>query len=371
MIKLFLCGDVMTGRGIDQVLPHPSGPELYEPYLRSARRYVEIAQRANGSFPIPVGFEYVWGDALTELEREAPDARIVNLETAVTRSEYYWREKGIHYRMHPLNAPCLSAAKIDCCVLANNHMLDWERAGLDETLATLKSCGIETAGAGANRARAESPAIVDLDERGRVVVFGFGTPSGGIPGDWAAGDKASGVNLLADLSDDTVRHIRAQVQVVKRKRDIAVASIHWGENWGYDVPHEQRRFAHALVDRAAVDVVHGHSSHHVKAIEVYRDKLILYGCGDLLTDYEGIRGYEAYRGDLGLMYFPTIDTQTGRLERLRMTPTQVRRFRINRAASADARWLADVVTREGAHFGTRADIDADGRLELQWRRSRA
>ena len=179
------------------------------------------------------------------------------------------------------------------------------------------------------------------------------------------------MNLLADLSDDTVRRIRAQVQVVKRKRDIAVASIHWGENWGYDVPHEQRRFAHALVDRAAVDVVHGHSSHHVKAIEVYRDKLILYGCGDLLTDYEGIRGYEVYRGDLGLMYFPTIDTQTGRLERLRMTPTQVRRFRINRAASADARWLADVVTREGAHFGTRADVDADGRLELQWRRSRA
>ncbi|HEY8157335.1 MAG TPA: hypothetical protein VIF10_01405 [Methylobacter sp.] len=25
-IMLFLCGDVMTGRGIDQVLPHPGNP---------------------------------------------------------------------------------------------------------------------------------------------------------------------------------------------------------------------------------------------------------------------------------------------------------------------------------------------------------
>ena len=359
----------MTGRGIDQVLPHPGDPELHEPYLTSARRYVDIAQRANGPFPVPVSFDYVWGDALPELERQAPDARIVNLETSVTRSEHYWRDKGIHYRMHPSNAPCLTAAKIDCCVLANNHVLDWGRDGLVETLATLKSFGIKTAGAGANGAQAQAPAIIDLAERGRVVVFGIGLPSSGIPIDWAAGESVSGVNLLTDLSDDTVRRIGAQARLAKRNRDIAIASIHWGENWGYDVPREQRRFAHALIDGADVDVVHGHSSHHVKAIEVYRDKLILYGCGDLLTDYEGIRGYERYRGDLGLMYFPTIDARTGRLVRLQMTPTKVRRFRINRAALSDARWLAHRLTQEGARFGTHVDVDADGRLELRWRRS--
>ncbi|GMQ87881.1 MAG: hypothetical protein BMS9Abin08_1093 [Gammaproteobacteria bacterium] len=30
-ISLFLCGDVMTGRGVDQALPHPGDPQLYEP----------------------------------------------------------------------------------------------------------------------------------------------------------------------------------------------------------------------------------------------------------------------------------------------------------------------------------------------------
>ena len=47
-IRLFLCGDVMTGRGIDQVLPHPNDPRLHEPYIGEARSYVELAERGNG-----------------------------------------------------------------------------------------------------------------------------------------------------------------------------------------------------------------------------------------------------------------------------------------------------------------------------------
>ena len=45
LLRLFLCGDVMTGRGIDQALPHPSNPILYEPYIRDARDYVDLAER--------------------------------------------------------------------------------------------------------------------------------------------------------------------------------------------------------------------------------------------------------------------------------------------------------------------------------------
>ena len=47
-ITIFLCGDVMTGRGIDQILPHPSDPTIYEPYMKSARGYVKIAEEVNG-----------------------------------------------------------------------------------------------------------------------------------------------------------------------------------------------------------------------------------------------------------------------------------------------------------------------------------
>ncbi|RPJ79348.1 MAG: poly-gamma-glutamate biosynthesis protein, partial [Alphaproteobacteria bacterium] len=43
-ISIFLCGDVMPGRGIDQVLPHPGDPKIYEPYMKSAKEYVDIAE---------------------------------------------------------------------------------------------------------------------------------------------------------------------------------------------------------------------------------------------------------------------------------------------------------------------------------------
>jgi poly-gamma-glutamate synthesis protein (capsule biosynthesis protein) len=42
-LKLFLCGDVMTGRGIDQILPHPGDPQLHESYVKFSIEYAELA----------------------------------------------------------------------------------------------------------------------------------------------------------------------------------------------------------------------------------------------------------------------------------------------------------------------------------------
>ena len=67
MLTLFLCGDVMPGRGIDQVLPYPSDPVLYEPYVRDARDYVKLAEAANGPIPKPVDYAYIRGDGLDVL----------------------------------------------------------------------------------------------------------------------------------------------------------------------------------------------------------------------------------------------------------------------------------------------------------------
>jgi poly-gamma-glutamate synthesis protein (capsule biosynthesis protein) len=85
VIKVFLCGDVMTGRGVDQILRYPGDPELHEPYVKDARYYCQLAEQAHGRFPRPVNDEYIWGDAIEEWNRLSPDVRIVNLETAVVR----------------------------------------------------------------------------------------------------------------------------------------------------------------------------------------------------------------------------------------------------------------------------------------------
>jgi poly-gamma-glutamate synthesis protein (capsule biosynthesis protein) len=366
-ITIFMSGDVMTGRGIDQVLPHPGDPLIHESYMKSAAGYVKIAEEVNGPIQQPVSFSYIWGDALEELDRVAPEVRIINLETSITKSNDYWKGKGINYRMHPENIPCLTAARIDLCSLANNHVLDWGYPGLVETLESLKKANLKTAGAGRNLREAEVPAIVNIGGNRRVIVFSFGLTTSGIPLNWAATENRPGVNLLRDLSDNTLNYIHQNVSEVKRKSDIVVASIHWGSNWGYDIPRKQTIFAHRLIDEAGVDIIHGHSSHHVRAIEVYKDKLILYGCGDFLNDYEGIGGYEEFRGDLALMYFAAVEPSTGNLTGLQMTPTRIRRFKVHRASRDDALWLKATLNREGKMFGTQVNLNKENRLTLQWK----
>ena len=359
-MRLFLCGDVMLGRGIDHILPDPCPAELHEAYADSALVYVQLAERANGPIRRPVDLRYVWGDALAELERRKPDARIVNLETAITRSDD-WQSKGINYRISPQNARTLKTAGIDCCVLANNHVLDWGRAGLNDTLATLDSLAIKYAGAGNTAARAAAPALLDFGAMGRLLVYSFATGSSGVPTEWAAKANAPGVNLLPDLSDATADRIVDQIARTAEAHNIVVASIHWGSNWGYEITSDQRRFAHRLID-GGVSVVHGHSSHHPRAIEIHRQRLILYGCGDFLNDYEGISGKEEYRGDLCLMYLPELDALNGRLVSLQMVPLQMRRFRLQRASAADTAWLARTLDRESRKFGTSIVSAADGAL---------
>ncbi|NNG03384.1 MAG: CapA family protein [Inquilinus sp.] len=362
---LFLAGDVMTGRGIDQILPHPGDPRLFEGYLSSATDYVGLAESANGPIAKPVDFAYVWGDALEELARYRPDRRIINLETAVTRSDDA-EPKGINYRMNPANLPVLTAAAIDCCVLANNHVLDWGRAGLLETLTSLDAAGLRTAGAGRTLREAAAPALLPLAGGGRVIVVALGSASSGIPRWWGAKAREPGINLLPDLSPGTVAELAESVRAAKRPGDIVVASIHWGGNWGYEIPRAQIDFAHGLIEQAGVDIVHGHSSHHPKAIEVHRGRLVLYGCGDLLNDYEGIGGYEAYRGDLTLMYLPTIETSTGALVGLTLVPLRIRNFQLHRADGEDAAWLSAMLNREGRRFATGVRTAADGSLRLVW-----
>jgi len=366
-VRLFLCGDVMCGRGIDQVLAHPCSSEIYERHVRTAETYVLLAGQANGPISRRNGSSYVWGAARDQLERMQPDARIINLETAVTRSNDR-ANKGINYRVSPENAECLAAAKIDCCVLANNHVLDWGRAGLLETLTVLQKLNIKATGAGRNDHEARAPAVLNL-AKARLLIFSFGSTSSGIPFGWAATPDAPGVNLLPDLCEVSALQVANQVMALRRPGDLIVVSIHWGSNWGYHIPDEQKVFARALIDQAGVSIVHGHSSHHPRAIEIYRDRLILYGCGDFLNDYEGIRGYERYRDDLALMYFADLDPANGNLHALKLVPLQIKKFRLSIPSRQDIEWIRNTLDGECQQFGTRVIFDAERQLAIVGQRA--
>jgi poly-gamma-glutamate capsule biosynthesis protein CapA/YwtB (metallophosphatase superfamily) len=365
-VTLMLAGDVMTGRGIDQVLRHPSAPGLFESHVRDARGYVRLAERVNGPIAAPVAPGYVWGDALAEIECAAPDLRIVNLETAVTTSIEAWPGKGIHYRMHPANVDCLSAARIDCCVLANNHVLDWGRTGLLETLQSLHNAGLRTAGAGTDGDAAWAPAVLPLPTSDHVLVFGLAAQSSGVPAGWAAGPRRCGVALLPDLSDETARTLADDVARRRNAVDRVVISIHWGGNWGLEVPGAHREFAHRLIDLSAADIVHGHSSHHPMRIEVYRGKLILYGCGDLINDYEGIGAHGDLRSDVGCLYFATLGKLNGTLQRLDIVPLQLKKFRLAAADAGARSHLERIFNVDGCRLGPLSTTRMLPSWPLEW-----
>jgi poly-gamma-glutamate capsule biosynthesis protein CapA/YwtB (metallophosphatase superfamily) len=364
-LRLSLCGDVMTGRGIDQALPHPGSPVLFEPCVRDAREYVVLAEKANGPIQLPVTSDYIWGDALQEWEGAKVDLRIINLETAITSADTAWPGKGIHYRMNPRNIDCLSTAGISGCALANNHTLDWGYEGLFEALRTLDSAGIAYAGAGENADEAAMPAVLDVPGKGRVLLFSFGSVTSGIPFEWRATNICPGVNLLDDLSEATAARTAIRMRAFQQPGDLLIASIHWGSNWGYNIPPKQIAFAHRLIEEG-VAIVHGHSSHHVKAIEIFKKRLILYGCGDFLTDYEGISGYESFRSDLALLYLVEFDSPSGQLMSARLVPMRMRHFRLERVSAADAFWLCDLLNSIGASCDTYVRLTGDDNMLLEW-----
>ena len=340
----------MTGRGIDQILPHPGDPALRENVVNDARTYVTLAERANGPIGWPVPYAWPWGDALSVLDEYAPDVRLLNLETAVTTASEFAAGKAVHYRMNPANIECLAVARPDVCVLANNHVIDFGAGGLAETLRALDHSRIGHVGAGLDIHQAQRPALVDVAGGARILIVAAGLRSSGVPSQWAATDGRAGVAYVGDLSDVSAHALANHAEAVREAGDLAVVSLHWGSNWGYEIGDDQVRFAHALID-AGVDVVYGHSSHHPRPIEVYRGKLIIYGCGDLINDYEGIQPYRTFRDDLRVLYFASLDASNN-LSVLRMVVLRARRMRLERAGPEDTEWLRATLERTSDRFGT-------------------
>lgn len=365
-LTLWLAGDVMTGRGIDQVQAHPGNPQLYEALVRDARDYVRLAESVHGPVPAPVAPDYIWGEALAAIEQRRPELRLVNLETAITSRGQPWSGKGVHYRMHPANIACLTAARIDACGLANNHVLDWGADGLAQTLHTLQQAGIRSAGAGADATAAGTPAVLPLTGGTRLLLFAWATPDSGVPQEWCATTQRPGVALLPRLDDAAAQQVAEHVARWRQPGDRVLVSLHWGGNWGVEVPQPHQQFSHRLLELGAADLVHGHSSHHPRPVEVYRGRLILYGCGDLINDYEGITTMGRYDPGAVCLYFVTLSRASGELQQLEIVPMQLRHLQLVHANTAARRSLQSLLEDPSAPFHTRLQAQPDGSWQVRW-----
>lgn len=304
----------MLGRGVDAIRPIHNPAEFGKPDARHPRVTIAWAEARGARLPIPASPTDLWGDALEPLLASQADLSLFNLETAVT-SRDCWVPKTYNFRMHPAGLDVLTAAGIQCVSLANNHVLDFGLPGLLETLQALAQRGIAACGAGLNARDAAAPTPLPLPGGRRALVFAMACGNSGCcPWD-AARSHRPGIAWLPDLEPATASAVCHHIQHYRRPDDLVLVSIHWGGNWPEQVPDAMRRFAERLVRQAGVQVIHGHSSHWPSLVEPIDEALVLYGCGDVLNDYEGRPDLISRRGDLGALFVVDFDARTLQLAR--------------------------------------------------------
>jgi poly-gamma-glutamate synthesis protein (capsule biosynthesis protein) len=301
-MKLLFVGDVMLGRLVNRALK---------------------VRRA----------EYPWGNTL-DVFRSA-NARFCNLECAISDRGARWSPatKAFHFRSDAKNVEVLKRAGIDAVSLANNHILDFGEPALRYTLDILDRNRIHHAGAGCDAAGAEAPAVFRIGDK-TAAFFAF---TDNEPG-WMAAEGKPGIHFLpADLENRDVKRFRLLIEQAREKKDLVVVSAHWGPNWGREVPEEHAALAHCLVDSGA-DVVFGHSAHVFRAVEIYRDRPILYSTGDFMDDY-AVDPIE--RNDETFLFLVELGEAGG--TRVVLYPTTIREFQANLAEGERARSIAETM----------------------------
>ena len=199
-------------------------------------------------------------------------------------------------------------AGFDFVGMANNHINDFGPEALEGTQKALEASGLAYAGISGKK----PTAIIEKDNRKiGFVAFGFddGMPS---------------INNFNEIND--------LVSGLKKECDFVVVSFHGGgEGEAFQhVPHKKEitskdrgdveKFAHAAID-AGADVIYGHSPHVLRALELYKDRIIFYSLGNFCTPFRfNLEGVRSYAPIAEVTMNPDGSFSHGKIHSLRQTP---------------------------------------------------
>ncbi|MGE5418206.1 MAG: CapA family protein [Acidobacteriota bacterium] len=201
------------------------------------------------------------------------DIVIANLECPATNKGYPV-VKPITFNSDPRSLMAIKKAGITMVSMANNHVLDYGRTGLLETMKHLHQSGISFFGAGRNAREAHTPLIVNKNGIKIAFLSYSAFPYEGISYDHARANIAQGCKK-AIISQD--------IQAVRNKVDLVIVCFHWGREFRTTPTALQRVLARATID-AGADLIIGHHPHVLQPPSYYRGKLILYSLGNFVFD---------------------------------------------------------------------------------------
>jgi len=249
--ELIFVGDIMLGRGVESQINKAGGDFRY-PFLKIA-------------------------DAI-----ESADLAFANLEGPISSRG---KNQGSQYsfRFKPEAVSGLTFAGFDVLSIANNHIWDWGKDAIADTISFLNANNIVAVGAGTNYENANEAKVVTIGDT-RFAFLAYATL---LPKSLNATDEKPG------LSEFNIEKAKSDVNLAKSSADIIVVSFHWGEEYQVNANQHQKDIAHSLID-AGADLIVGHHPHVVQELERYTSTSLSASTAPASASASARQGWIAY-----------------------------------------------------------------------------
>lgn len=244
-IVIYAVGDVMLDRGVEYMIEKEGGGDFKFPFLKIAEDLKEA------------------------------DILFGNLEGPIS-------ERGIKvgsiysFRSNPKVVEGLNYVGFDVLSLANNHMFDYGREALEDTMSILKENNIDYIGAGFNDKESFSLNIKKV----KNVRIGFMAFTDLGSSNWRAGEENSGMSWIRE---EDIEKIKEDIRKAKEKVDVLIISLHSGNEYEINPTVFQEEFSQSCIE-AGADIILGHHPHVVQKIEKYQNGWIVYSLGNFVFD---------------------------------------------------------------------------------------
>lgn len=205
---------------------------------------------------------------------ESADLKFLNLETPILSNEIEGtKEKSFVFFAEEADLKLLELLKLDGVFLGNNHAMDFEKEGLQNTIRLLESKSIQAFGAGLNENLAYEPRMFNAKNTNLLI---YSISEVGPREHFARGNKAGVAYFYESKLGSLVKKSKS-----KNGQQISLLSLHWGWEYNPEPTIGQKRSAHKMID-AGFDLIIGHHPHVPQGIEIYKGKPILYSLGNFI-----------------------------------------------------------------------------------------
>ena len=317
------------------------------------------------------GFDYPFRGVAPILKNA--DFSVGNLEGPLTKDAQRRSTKGYFYKVPPKTVQGLVDAGFDAVTLANNHLLDCNEKGLQDTMKVLDDAKIKWFGAGDSNEKAREPLIVKIKGL-RVAMLGGISPEIYLPHPHNVGNKEywdkrelmckrdltmlDGYNTMGTFIY-TPETLAEDITRAKKKADVVIVNLHWGVRY-WKPPYELQVALAKAAEQAGADIVVGHHAHFWQPVGMIGQMPVIYGIGNFAF---GSRNPNA---DEGLLVRIVFSTESKKLKRVELFPTYIKnrdkqvnyQTKLFKGASAKA-VLEDIRTWSSKLCNTDMEISGD------------